>query len=723
MTRRTLKTTTASILALSLIQPYPAMAQIRAVTPQAAQHSSAKLGSEQLFLAQAEVSTCFTNGEVDAARCDIDMLRAELEGLLQNGLPDAADRPAEDELTAALSAEERIGLLSAAIEEAEREASLATDQVAAAEAEATAAAEAEAAARAEAEAAAAAQAEAEQTAQAEAEAAAAAEAEASIAAEAAAEEAARAEADAAAAAAAEAEQAAAEEAQKLAQAEAEAEAAVEAEAAATAEAEAAQSEPAAEGETAAEGEAAAEAEAEALREALAAAEAAEAEATAEATAEAEAPAETEAPAAAPPAEEATAEEAPAEAAPAEAEATAEAAAATPEPETLVTPEQEAEASEAKDAEIVAEQEAAQSLGAVASALAGEAAGEAAPTDGAAPAAPAAGEAEVTTEVVTEQDVRSSDEEFAAPAANSAAAPQAEARDDDKGLSNLEKAGLLALGALAVGAIMSNGQRVAATSGDRVIVEDDTGRFQVLKDDDALLRRPGATVETRRFDDGSTTTTTTREDGSQVVTIRDAGGRVLRRSVIDTSGRETLLIDDITRVEPVNVATLPPAPRMNFNGTDRDALEAALREAERRDLGRTFSLRQVREIVEVRELAPQISLEDVTFRTGSAAIEPSEAEQLREIGNLMRQMIRENPREVFLVEGYTDAVGRAAFNLLLSDRRAESVALALTEYFDVPPENMVVQGYGERFLKIPTLESERQNRRVAVRRITDLIAAR
>jgi outer membrane protein OmpA-like peptidoglycan-associated protein len=657
------------------------------------------------------------------------MLRAELEGLLQDGLPDAADRPAEDELTAALSAEERIGLLSAAIEEAEREASLATEQVAAAEAEATAAAEAEAAARAEAEEAAAAQAEAEQTAQAEAEAAAAAEAEASIAAEAAAEEAARAEADAAAAAAAEAEQAAAEEAQKLAQAEAEAEAAVEAEAAATAEAEAAQAEPAAEGETAAEGEAAAEAEAEALREALAAAEAAEAaetapeaEATAEATAEAEAPAETEALAEATPAEEATAEEAPAEAeATAETEATAEAA--TPEPETLVTPEQEAEASEAKDAEILAEQEAAQSLGAVASALAGAATGEAAATDGEAPAAPAAGEAEVTTEVVTEQDVRSSDEEFAAPAANSAAAPQTEARDDDKGLSNLEKAGLLALGALAVGAIMSNGQRVAATSGDRVIVEDDTGRFQVLKDDDALLRRPGATVETRRFDDGSTTTITTREDGSQVVTIRDAGGRVLRRSVVDTSGRETLLINDITRVEPVNVATLPPAPRMNFSATDRDALEAALREAERRDLGRTFSLRQVREIVEVRELAPQISLEDVTFRTGSAAIEPSEAEQLREIGNLMRRMIRENPREVFLVEGYTDAVGRAAFNLLLSDRRAESVALALTEYFDVPPENMVVQGYGERFLKIPTLEGERQNRRVAVRRITDLIAAR
>jgi len=132
---------------------------------------------------------------------------------------------------------------------------------------------------------------------------------------------------------------------------------------------------------------------------------------------------------------------------------------------------------------------------------------------------------------------------------------------------------------------------------------------------------------------------------------------------------------------------------------------------------------VREIVEVRELAPQISIDDVTFRTGSAAIDPSEAEDLREIGLLMRQMIRDNPREIFLIEGYTDAVGSASSNLLLSDRRAESVALALSEYFDVPPENMVVQGFGERFLKIPTLEGERQNRRVAVRRITTLIAQR
>ncbi|MEY3960244.1 MAG: hypothetical protein RIR14_898, partial [Pseudomonadota bacterium] len=77
-------------------------------------------------------------------------------------------------------------------------------------------------------------------------------------------------------------------------------------------------------------------------------------------------------------------------------------------------------------------------------------------------------------------------------------------------------------------------------------------------------------------------------------------------------------------------------------------------------------------------------------------------------------------EMFLIEGHTDAVGRAAMNLALSDRRAESVALALTEYFDIPPENMVIQGYGESELLIDTEADERRNRRVAVRVITPLL---
>ncbi|MCB2120764.1 MAG: OmpA family protein, partial [Rhodobacteraceae bacterium] len=131
--------------------------------------------------------------------------------------------------------------------------------------------------------------------------------------------------------------------------------------------------------------------------------------------------------------------------------------------------------------------------------------------------------------------------------------------------------------------------------------------------------------------------------------------------------------------------------------------------------------QIRDIREVRDLVPVIDLDAITFETGSAAIRPDQARALSRLGRLIRSYVDESPSEVFLIEGHTDAVGSAAYNLALSDRRAESVALALTEYFEVPPENLVVQGYGEAFLKVQTDADERANRRAAVRRITPLLS--
>jgi outer membrane protein OmpA-like peptidoglycan-associated protein len=171
------------------------------------------------------------------------------------------------------------------------------------------------------------------------------------------------------------------------------------------------------------------------------------------------------------------------------------------------------------------------------------------------------------------------------------------------------------------------------------------------------------------------------------------------------------------VDPVDVSTLPAAPVASTRQGD-DALRDALRQ--QAGLDRRFSLAQVRDIAEVRALAPAFEVDTVTFASGSAAIAPEQAGNLTDLAEEVLTAIRENPREVFLIEGHTDAVGDAAYNLALSDRRAETLALALNEYFGVPVENMVVQGYGERFLKVPTLEAERANRRATVRQITDLL---
>ena len=485
----------------------------------------------------------------------------------------------------------------------------------------------------------------------------------------------------------------------------------------------------------------ADAEAEVEAEALAAE---EAEADAQAAADAEAEAEAEA-RAAEEAEARAAEEAAADAqaaADAEAEAEAEARAAE-EAEALATEEAEADAQAAADDEA----DAAARAAAEAEALAAEAClAEVVAPDGTiicvdtltgdAIAALAAEEGveteeaeEVTTETVTEETRRSSSEEFrdwtredrerleeTEDGVTTAAQPRS-------GLSDLERAGLFVLGAAVVGAILTSGQRVESNTGDRIIVLDDDGVYRVLKDDDALLRQPGSEVRTERYADGSTRTEVTREDGTRIITIRDSSGRALRRVRIEPDGREYLLIDDTRDFEPVIVRDLPRPAHETFDyraASDREDLRLALLAADRRDIGRSFSLRQVREYVEVRELAPEINIGGLTFATNSAAIEQSQAEDLREMGLLMRDLIRDDPTELFLIEGHTDAIGSAGYNLLLSDRRAESVALAFTEYFGVPAENMIVQGYGERFLKIPTQEAERLNRRVAVRRITALV---
>jgi len=50
-----------------------------------------------------------------------------------------------------------------------------------------------------------------------------------------------------------------------------------------------------------------------------------------------------------------------------------------------------------------------------------------------------------------------------------------------------------------------------------------------------------------------------------------------------------------------------------------------------------------------------------------------------------QPAADKPRKRLLVEGHTDVAGPTACNL----------ALALSEFFDIPPDNPIIQGWGER----------------------------
>ncbi len=342
---------------------------------------------------------------------------------------------------------------------------------------------------------------------------------------------------------------------------------------------------------------------------------------------------------------------------------------------------------------------------------------------------AAAGGQVSEMTVSADDARRSDEDFTTSVAKSIADAvgaqktegEAKAKSDDNKGRDLARLALVGMAGMAVGSMLSNNREVALNTGDRVVVTLPDGSQQLIKNDDTLLFQPGSNVQTEKFSDGSTITTVTRADGSKVMTIRDANMNVLRRTVQSADGTQTNLIDDTAESEPVRVSELPPPARpiVYQSSMSEDALREALMQQSRVD--RHFTLDQIRDIAQVRALVPPLDIQSITFETGSAAVQPDQARQLSLLGRAIAQSIRDNPREIFLIEGYTDAVGSDASNLALSDRRAESVALALSEYFAVPPENLVVQGYGERFLRIQTDQAERANRRVAIRRITELIA--
>jgi len=340
-------------------------------------------------------------------------------------------------------------------------------------------------------------------------------------------------------------------------------------------------------------------------------------------------------------------------------------------------------------------------------------------------------AEVVESTVTEDNARSSSEEFETQVtatdgnAQATTNTQTTASNDDDGLDTIGKIALFGLGALAVGELLKNGSEVVSNSGDRVVVQQPDGSYRVLKNDDVLMFQPGTDVKTYAYDDGSTRTVAVRADGTQIETIRAADGTVLRRTRILEDGSQVVLFDDTRVAEAVEVNQLPQVTEtrntVNFEQAEEDDLRRALQAQMPEGVDRRFSLSQVRNINNVRNLVPEIDVDNINFETGSSVIRPQEAEELAQLGTLMRESIQENPGQVFLIEGHTDAVGSAGYNLALSDRRAESVALALTEYFDVPPENMVVQGYGEYDLKVRTAEAERMNRRAAVRNITALLS--
>lgn len=252
------------------------------------------------------------------------------------------------------------------------------------------------------------------------------------------------------------------------------------------------------------------------------------------------------------------------------------------------------------------------------------------------------------------------------------------------------------------------------------------------DDRDRIAREGDEVYYEQFDDGSIRQVVIRADGTRVVTVWNRYGEIVRRVKVLPDGSRIVMIfvrddrgdrwrDPGADLPPFRL-TIPVGEYVLYSDiADENEIELFLAEPPLERAVRVYSVDEVKRSARIRDTVRRVEIGDLTFDTGEWTVERDQVGSLTRVANAIKRLIERNPGEVFLIEGHTDAVGSDESNLELSDRRAETVARLLTDLYDVPPENLVTQGYGERYLKVKTEDEERANRRATVRRITPLVA--
>jgi outer membrane protein OmpA-like peptidoglycan-associated protein len=133
-----------------------------------------------------------------------------------------------------------------------------------------------------------------------------------------------------------------------------------------------------------------------------------------------------------------------------------------------------------------------------------------------------------------------------------------------------------------------------------------------------------------------------------------------------------------------------------------------------------TVREFKRRPELRRMAPSIDIQSINFAFGSAEIPRSQYRKVENIADALENLLRRRPRTKVLIEGHTDAVGSAQSNLVLSERRAESLKWTLVEEFGIPRRALETVGYGEEFLLVPTQNENWRNRRVTLRRFDDFL---
>jgi len=112
-----------------------------------------------------------------------------------------------------------------------------------------------------------------------------------------------------------------------------------------------------------------------------------------------------------------------------------------------------------------------------------------------------------------------------------------------------------------------------------------------------------------------------------------------------------------------------------------------------------------------ELNAQLVLKDINFESNSSKLTDISYTELERVVKLLL----ENPTLKVEIAAHTDDIGSDTYNLVLSQKRAQSVVEFLRQN-NISVQRFVAQGYGEKVAKVPNVSEENRliNRRVELK---------
>ncbi len=104
--------------------------------------------------------------------------------------------------------------------------------------------------------------------------------------------------------------------------------------------------------------------------------------------------------------------------------------------------------------------------------------------------------------------------------------------------------------------------------------------------------------------------------------------------------------------------------------------------------------------------------NINFANNSSIVKPALVDDIQRLADFMK----EYRNTTVVIEGHTSAVGTADYNLMLSQKRADSVKSILMNQFNIDGSRLTAKGFGETQLlsEENTLAANKMNRRVVAK---------